>query len=133
MERRFPPSARLAQAIVLVALEMVVGQKALRRSITQGDYVLLRRRAFAQHGGHCGRGEWAVSLTVPGGRIARIVQPGDEVAVIGTFKISTHPGQDSGPVGQARGRAGGDAGPVPPGAGFGGGTLSSGGDAVRAS
>ena len=89
MEKKGPVSARPAQAIVWSRSEMVVGQKALR-SITQGDYVLLSDVGLSRSMADIvGEGEWAVSLTVPAGGIARIVQPGDEVAVIGTFKIST--------------------------------------------
>ena len=89
MEKKVPVSARPAQAIFWSRSEMVVGQKALR-SIAQGDYVLLSDVGLSRSMADIvGEGEWAVSLTVPGGGIARIVQPGDEVAVIGTFKIKS--------------------------------------------
>jgi len=88
-EKVIPVSARPAQAIFWSRSEMVVGQKALR-SIAQGDYVLLSDVGLSRSMANIvGDGEWAVSLTVPGGGIAKIVQPGDEVAVIGTFKITT--------------------------------------------
>jgi len=89
MEKKVPLSARPAQAIFWSRSEMVLGQKA-QRSIAQGDYVLLsdvgQSRSMAEI---VGEGEWAVSLTVQDGGIAKIVQPGDEVAVIGTFKITS--------------------------------------------
>ena len=89
MEKKVPVSARPAQAIFWPRSEMVIGQKALR-SITQGDYVLLSDVGLSRSMADIvGEGEWAVSLTVPAGGIARIVQPGDEVAVIGTFKIKS--------------------------------------------
>ena len=89
MEKKVPVSARPAQAIFWSRSEMVVGQKALR-SIAQGDYVLLSDVGLSRSMADIvGEGEWAVSLTVPAGGIARIVQPGDEVAVIGTFKIQS--------------------------------------------
>jgi Flp pilus assembly protein CpaB len=89
MEKKVPVSARPAQAIFWSRSEMVVGQKALR-SIAQGDYVLLSDVGLSRSMADIvGEGEWAVSLTVPAGGIARIVQPGDEVAVIGTFKIKS--------------------------------------------
>ena len=89
MEKKVPVSARPAQAIFWTRAEMVVGQKALR-SIAQGDYVLLSDVGLSRSMADIvGEGEWAVSLTVPAGGIARIVQPGDEVAVIGTFKIKS--------------------------------------------
>ncbi len=87
MEKRVPVSARPAQAIFWPRSEMVIGQKALR-SIAQGDYVLLSDVGLSRSMAEIvGEGEWAVSLTVPAGGIARIVQPGDEVAVIGSFRI----------------------------------------------
>lgn len=89
MEKKVPVSARPAQAIFWSRSEMVVGQKALR-SIAQGDYVLLSDVGLSRSmAAIVGEGEWAVSLTVPGGGIAKIVQPGDEVAVIGTFRITS--------------------------------------------
>jgi len=89
MEKRVPVSARPAQAIFWTRAEMVIGQKALR-SIAQGDYVLLSDVGLSRSMADIvGEGEWAVSLTVPAGGIARIVQPGDEVAVIGTFRVKS--------------------------------------------
>ncbi len=89
MEKQVPVSARPAQAIFWPRAEMVVGQKAMR-SIAQGDYVLLSDVGLSRSMADIvGEGEWAVSLTVPAGGIARIVQPGDEVAVIGTFRIKS--------------------------------------------
>ena len=89
MEKKVPVSARPAQAILWTRAEMVIGQKALR-AIAQGDYVLLSDVGLSRSMAEIvGKGEWAVSLTVPPGGIARIVQPGDEVAVIGTFKIKS--------------------------------------------
>jgi Flp pilus assembly protein CpaB len=89
MEKKVPMSARPAQAIFWSRSEMVMGQKALR-SIAQGDYVLLSDVGLSRSMAEIvGEGEWAVSLSVPDGGIAKIVQPGDEVAVIGTFKITS--------------------------------------------
>lgn len=82
-------SARPAQAIFWSRAEMVVGQKAMR-SITVGDYVLLSDVGLTRSMGDIvGEGEWAVALSVPAGGISRVVQPGDDVAVIGTFKIKS--------------------------------------------
>ncbi|MEI6562770.1 MAG: Flp pilus assembly protein CpaB [bacterium] len=88
MKKQVPVSARPAQGISWNRSEMVVGQKAMH-SIAQGDYVLLTDVGLSRSMGDIvGEGEWAVSLSVPPGGIARIVQPGDEVAVIGTFPIT---------------------------------------------
>jgi pilus assembly protein CpaB len=87
MQKKVPVSAKPAQAIFWSRSEMVVGQKAMR-SIAQGDYILLSDVGLSRSMGDIvGEGEWAVSLTVSAGGIARVVQPGDEVAVIGTFRI----------------------------------------------
>jgi Flp pilus assembly protein CpaB len=89
MEKKIAVSARPAQAISWTRSEIVVGQKAMR-SISQGDYVLLSDVGLSRSMAEIvGEGEWAVSLSVPAGGIARIVQPGDEVAVIGTFRIKS--------------------------------------------
>lgn len=89
MEKEVPISARPAQAIFWSRSDMVVGQRAMR-SIAQGDYVLLSDVGLSRSMGDIvGEGEWAVTLHVAAGGIADVVQPGDEVAVIGTFKIKT--------------------------------------------
>lgn len=89
MKKEVPLSARPAQAIFWTRSEVVVGQKAMR-SIAQGDYVLLSDVGLSRSMADIvGEGEWAVALSVPPGGIARIVQPGDEVAVIGTFRIKS--------------------------------------------
>lgn len=89
MKKEVPLSARPAQAIFWSRSEVVVGQKAMR-SIAQGDYVLLSDVGLSKSMGDIvGAGEWAVSLALPPGGISRVVQPGDEVAVIGTFKIKS--------------------------------------------
>jgi len=89
MAKKIPVSARPGQALFWARSEMVIGQKALR-AITHGDYVLMADVGLSgSMADIVGEGEWAVSLTVPPGGIARIVQPGDEVAVIGTFKVKS--------------------------------------------
>ena len=88
MKKNIPVSAVPAQAIFWSKMEMVVGQKALR-PISQNDYVLLSDVGLSRSMANIvGEGEWAVALPLPqSSGIPRIVQPGDEVAVIGTFKI----------------------------------------------
>lgn len=89
MAKKVPVSARPAQAVFWARSEGVVGQKALR-AIAQGNYVLLSDVGLSgSMADIVGQGEWAVALTVPPGGIARIVQPGDEVAVLGTFKVKS--------------------------------------------
>lgn len=85
MKKEIPVSARPAQAIFWSRMEQVVGQKAMR-AIAQGDYVLLSDVGLTRSMGDIvGTGEWAIS--VPLDDKAGVIQPGDEVAVIGTFKI----------------------------------------------
>jgi len=87
--KKVPITARPEQAISWSRWSMIVGQRALR-SIVQGDYLLLSDVAFSRSMADIvGEGEWAVTLQVAAGGIARIVQPGDEVAVLGTFRIKT--------------------------------------------
>ncbi len=90
MKKEIPVSALPAQAIFWSRAEMVTGQKALR-SIAQSDYILLPDVGLSRSMANIvGEGEWAVSLNLAGkGGVARLVQPGDEVAVIGTFKIKS--------------------------------------------
>ena len=79
--------ARPAQAIPWSQHQMAIGQKALR-AVSQGDYILLTDIGLSRSMGNIvGEGEWAVTLSLPGGGISRVIQPGDEVAVIGTFSI----------------------------------------------
>ncbi|MCK5849299.1 MAG: Flp pilus assembly protein CpaB [Kiritimatiellae bacterium] len=89
MKKEVPYSARPAQAIYWSRSDMVVGQKAMR-SISQSDYVFLSDVGLSSSMGDIvGEGEWAVALLAPSWGIGSVVQPGDEVAVIGTFDIKT--------------------------------------------
>lgn len=89
MARRIPLSARPEQSIPWTRASTLTGQRA-RRSVVQGDYVLLSDVAFARSMAEIvGEGEWATTLRIGSGGIAGIVQPGDEVAIIGTFRIKT--------------------------------------------
>ena len=89
MKKDVPVNALPAQAIYWSRTSMVVGQKALR-SIVQGDYVLLPDVGLSGSMGNIvGEGEWAVAMMVNQNGIPRMLQPGDEVAIIGTFNITT--------------------------------------------
>jgi Flp pilus assembly protein CpaB len=89
MRKEVPQSAVPAQAIYWSRAELVVGQKALR-AISQSDYLLLADVGLSRSMANVvGEGEWAVALSLPPGGMARVVQPGDEVAVVGTFNIRT--------------------------------------------
>jgi Flp pilus assembly protein CpaB len=87
--KRIPLSARPEQAIPWSRAGMVAGQRA-RRSVVQGDYLLLSDVAFSRSLAEIvGEGEWATTLRLGSGGIAALVQPGDEIAIIGTFRIKT--------------------------------------------
>jgi len=89
MQKTIPLSAKPAQAILWSRHEITIGQKALR-PISQGDYVLLTDIGLSRSMGDIvGEGEWAVTLSLPSGGLSRVIQPGDEVAIIGTFTIKT--------------------------------------------
>lgn len=85
MRKVIPVSAKPAQATSWSMASQTVGQKVWR-SIASGDYVLLTDLEPSRT--MVGEGEWAVTLDVAKDAIAALVQPGDEVAVIGTFLIS---------------------------------------------
>ena len=89
MRKPVPESARPAQAIAWSTAAMIQGQKALR-SVAAGDYILLSDIGLSRSMANIvGEGEWAITLNVGESGIARYIQPGDEVAVIGTFTIET--------------------------------------------
>jgi Flp pilus assembly protein CpaB len=89
MKKSVPESARPAQAIPWANRSMIEGQKALR-PVTAGDYIMLSDVGLTKSMANIvGEGEWAVTLDVGESGIAKFIQPGDEVAVIGTFSIQT--------------------------------------------
>jgi Flp pilus assembly protein CpaB len=89
MKKEIPMSALPAQSILWSRAEMIIGQKALR-PVAQNDYLLLSDVGLSRSMANIvGEGEWAVALNLPPYGVARIVQPGDEVAIVGTFKIKT--------------------------------------------
>jgi Flp pilus assembly protein CpaB len=87
MRKVIPVSARPFQAVAWAKAAMIQGQKALR-PVAAGDYVLLSDIGLSRSMANVvGEGEWAVTLHVGGTGIARFIQPGDDVAIIGTFQI----------------------------------------------
>jgi Flp pilus assembly protein CpaB len=89
MRKVIPESARPEQSISWVNRSMILGQKA-QRPIVEGDYIMKTDFGISSSSGNIvGEGEWAVTLNVGESGIARFIQPGDEVAIIGTFSIET--------------------------------------------
>ena len=87
MRKVVPVSARPVQAVPWSRAAMVQGQRALR-PIASGDYLLLSDIGLSRSMANVvGEGEWAVTLHVGSAGIARFIQPGDDVAIIGTFQI----------------------------------------------
>lgn len=87
--KRIPLSADPAQSIRWFRRDMVIGQRALR-PVAENDYVLLSDVGLSRSLANVvGEGEWAVSLKLASGGIGRLVQPGDEVAVIGHFSVES--------------------------------------------
>jgi len=84
-QKSVPLTARPADAIVWSKRALLEGQKS-KRAVRSGDYILLSDIGLSRGmGSLVGEGEWAVTLNVGNAGIGRIVQPGDEVAVIATF------------------------------------------------
>ena len=87
LKQRVPVSSRPVQAVSWADQPRIQGQEALR-DIVEGDYILLSDIGMTRSmASIVGEGEWAVSLTVDGSGIAQIVQPGDEIAIIGAFSV----------------------------------------------
>ncbi len=87
--KTIPASAEPMQSIRWLRKDMVIGQKALR-AISENDYLLLSDVGLSRSLANIvGEGEWAVALKLPSGGIGRLVQPGDEVAVIGHFSVES--------------------------------------------
>ena len=81
-EKIVPASAQPALATPATMKSRLVGQKVVRR-IMANDYILLTD--LEPNRTMVGVGEWAVTLNVGNDGIAAMVQPGDEVAILGTF------------------------------------------------
>jgi Flp pilus assembly protein CpaB len=89
MRKLIPSYAKPAMAIDWSKRDDVVGQKALRM-IPRGDYVLSSDIGLSRSSGNIVPvGEWAVSIPQADSGISKILKPGDEVAILGTFKIDT--------------------------------------------
>jgi Flp pilus assembly protein CpaB len=89
MKKVVAVSARPAQAIAWSTYSMIQGQKA-KVPIAGGDYILLSDIGLSRSMANIvGEGEWAITLNVGESGISKFIQPGDEVAVVGTFNIET--------------------------------------------
>lgn len=85
MRKTVPISAVPGAAVPWGRRELLLGQKTVR-TVQMGDYFYYSDAGLSGSlGDVVGEGEWAVNL---GGEksIAHLLRPGDEVAIIGTFK-----------------------------------------------
>ena len=84
--RLVPVSSLPKQHIKWENRSMVVGQKVLH-AIPRGDYVLLADIGMSRSVGNViGDGEWGV--TVNFANMSKLLQPGDEIVVVGSFNIT---------------------------------------------
>jgi len=67
---------------------MVVGQKLIH-SVAKGDYVLLSDvgGVTLSKGNIIGEGEWGVPVTFADNTLVKMLQPGDEIAIVGTYNL----------------------------------------------
>jgi len=68
---------------------MVLGQKLIQ-PVASGDYVLLSDvgGVTLSKGNIIGEGEWGVPVSFADGTLVKMLQPGDEIAIVGTYKVS---------------------------------------------
>ena len=86
MKRKVELSSLPAKAIPWSEVNRVVGQSSIR-SIARNDYVLASDVAGIEIrlSGAVSEGEWAVPVTFSDPTLIPFLQPGDEIAVLGTF------------------------------------------------
>ena len=86
--REVPLSALPKQHIKWENRSMVIGQKVLH-TIAKDDYLLLSDVGMSRSMGNViGDGEWGFPLNFADSSLVSMLQPGDEIAIIGTFKVS---------------------------------------------
>jgi Flp pilus assembly protein CpaB len=68
---------------------MILGQNVLR-AVGRGDYITLNDVGSSSSlGRRVAEGEWAVPVTFSDTSLLQFLQPGDEVAILGTFSVKT--------------------------------------------
>ena len=86
--REVPLSALPKQHIKWENRSMIIGQKVLH-VIAKGDYLLLSDVAMSRSMGNViGDGEWGFPVSFADSSLVSMLQPGDEIAIVGTFKVS---------------------------------------------
>jgi Flp pilus assembly protein CpaB len=85
--RLVPASALPKQHIKWENKAMVIGQKLLH-TVAKGDYLLLTDIGMTRSMGNViGDGEWGLPVTFADSALVKVLQPGDEIAIIGSFKV----------------------------------------------
>ncbi|MBR4372333.1 MAG: hypothetical protein IKS92_14880 [Victivallales bacterium] len=86
--REVPMSALPKQHIKWENRSMIIGQKVLH-VIAKGDYLLLSDVGMSRSMGNViGDGEWGFPVSFADSSLVSMLQPGDEIAIVGTFKVS---------------------------------------------
>ena len=89
MKRRVEVSALPAKAILWSQANRVVRQKTLR-TIAKGDYILANDISGIEVrlSDAVAEGEWAIPVTFADSALVKFLQPGDEIAILGSFKLA---------------------------------------------
>lgn len=83
--RLVPKRALPAQSILWNRLNIVLGQEVLR-SVAKGDYILFNDVGMSSTLSNLvTNGEWAVPVTFSDASLLQFLQPGDEIAIWGTY------------------------------------------------
>jgi Flp pilus assembly protein CpaB len=85
--REIPESALSSRHVPWSKATMVLGQSMLR-SIAKNDFIMLNDVGMSKSLNLLvGEGEWAVPVTFADNGITQFLQPGDEIAILGTFSV----------------------------------------------
>lgn len=92
--RLTPISSLPKQHIKWENRNMIIGQKILH-PVSRGDYILLSDVGMTGSMGNIiGDGEWGVPVTFADPTLVRMLQPGDEIVIVGTFRVIQSEKQD---------------------------------------
>jgi Flp pilus assembly protein CpaB len=85
--REIPESALSSRHVPWSKATMILGQSMLR-SIAKNDFIMLNDVGMSKSLNLLvGEGEWAVPVTFSDNGITQFLQPGDEIAILGTFSV----------------------------------------------
>lgn len=88
MRRRVDAASAPSKAIPWSQSNQVIGQKAIR-SLAKGDYILTTDISGmkVRLSNAVAEGEWAVPVTFADPALVKFLQPGDEIAIMGSFTV----------------------------------------------